>query len=128
MTYEEIYKKYKELFIILVEKAGRETGNTSYLKVEELLEDEFIKTVEKNLLEHESPLRLVLSIFIVNIFMDIYGIHTVEEWNSIKSYDKLQEFYKLYLRIPTIQFCSKYGLETFNETGFNFKIISKNKN
>lgn len=110
---------------MLVEKAGRETGNTSYLKVEELLRTEEFETIEKDLLENEMPLRLVLCIFIVQVFMDIYDLHTLEDWNSIESYDKLQEFYKLYLRIPTIQFCSKYGLETFDETGFNFKIIHK---
>lgn len=123
MTYEEIYKNYKSLFIILVEKAGRETKNTSYLKVGEILGTSQFLKMEKRIIEEEQPLRLVVSYFIVNIFMDIYNIQTLHEWDEIKSYDKLQEFYQMYLKIPTIQFCSKYGIETFTETGFNFRVV-----
>ena len=39
MTTKEIYKKYEEVFILVMEAAGEETNNQAYKDVEKILKD-----------------------------------------------------------------------------------------
>ncbi|MBP3732240.1 MAG: hypothetical protein J6I84_03255 [Bacilli bacterium] len=128
MTYKEIAEKYIDLFIMLVEKAGRETGNNSYLKVDEILKEKCGGMYEK-IYQDEPEFNIFVCILIVNVFYDIYG-DELSSWDSDTAGDKLTEFYTLYLKKATKKFCSSYGLPVFDdpETSFAMKkyVIKKN--
>jgi hypothetical protein len=123
MSYQEIADKYKEIFIMLVEKAGRETGNTSYLKVSEILEQENNKTMFSGLVEREAGMEVLVCSLVVSLFFDIYGLDKLSDWNDEDGYEKLTEFYRMFLKKPTIKFCEKYGLEPFEDPNTAFKVV-----
>lgn len=123
MTYEEIVLEYRKLFIMLVEKAGRDTGNTSYLNVEKILKEKNIEKLERDLIQGEPDFVIVVCSYLVVLFCDIYGISGVENWDLEKSSTKLSEFYQEFLKKATIKFCEKYGLEPFEDPETSFKII-----
>jgi hypothetical protein len=128
MTYEEIIKEYKKLFILLVEKAGRDTGNTSYLQVEKILNKEDILKCEKKLLEQEPEFIIIVCFYPIFLFCDIYGMEKIENWDHEKGNEKLREFYNTFLKNPTIKFCEKYGIEPIEDIGDSgFKLISLKK-
>jgi len=124
MTYQEITKRYSELFIMLVEKAGRETGNTSYQKVAEILGKDESKQILEKAVQDEVDFKMFVCLMIVLILFDIYDSQ-IENWTSEESSDKLLEFYELYLKKATKKFCEKYGLEPFDNPGMAFKMITK---
>lgn len=124
MTYEDIVHEYRKLFIMLVEKAGRETGNTSYLRVEEILKKRSVEQLENGLIEKEPEFVVVVCSYLVLLFCDIYGIEKVENWDPEMSATKLSEFYYEFLKSATIRFCEKYGLEPFEDPETSFKLIT----
>ena len=121
MTYEEVITKYRQLFIMLVESAGRETGNKTYLKIEKLLDDN--SDLFKRLVDEERDLRIVLGCFVTIIFTDIYGEEELCSWDKDKACEKITEFYTVFLKGPTKKFCEKYGIESFDDPEIAFKIM-----
>lgn len=128
MTYEEVVKEYRKLFVMLVEKAGRETGNTSYLRVEKILEEKNSERLEKRLIEDEPSFVIIVCSYLILLFCDIYGLKGVEEWDLDTGAEKVSEFYRLYLKNATIKFCEKYGLEPFDDPDTSFKLIRIGEN
>ena len=124
MTYEEIVHEYRKLFVMLVEKAGRETGNTSYLKVEQILTEKNAEKMEEGIIADEPAFVIVVCSYLVLLFCDIYGIDGVENWDQDMSASKLSEFYQEFLKKATIRFCEKYGLEPFEDPETSFKLIA----
>lgn len=127
MTYEDIVHEYRKLFIMLVEKAGRETGNTSYQRVEEILKEKKVEKLEEELIQSEPEFVIIVCSYLVLLFCDIYGIEGVENWDQEMSATKLSEFYHEFLRGATIRFCEKYGLEPFDDPETSFKLIALKK-
>ena len=127
MTYEEIIHEYRKLFVMLVEKAGRETGNTSYLRVEEILKEKNADKLEERLIADEPRFVIVVCSYLILLFCDIYGIEGVEKWDKDMSASKLSEFYHVFLKKATIRFCEKYGLEPFDDPETSFKLIAVEK-
>lgn len=130
MTYEEIIKEYKKLFIMIVEKAGRDTGNTSYLQVEKILNKEDLLKAEKHLIEQEPEFIIIVCFYPIFLFWDIYGIKKIEEWDFKKGNEKLKEFYNTFLKSSTIKFCEKYGIEPIEDLedhGFKVTPVSLKK-
>lgn len=127
MTYGEIVHEYRKLFIMLVEKAGHETGNTSYLKVEEILKEKNVEKLEESLISDEPEFVIIVCSYLVLLFCDIYGIDKVEDWDQDMSAAKVSEFYHAFLKKATIRFCEKYGLEPFDDPETSFKLIAIKK-
>ncbi len=128
MTYEDIVHEYRKLFVMLVEKAGRETGNTSYIRVEEILKEKNVEKLEQGLIEREPEFVIIVCSYLILLFCDIYGIDSVEEWDQEESATKLSEFYQEFLKKATIKFCEKYGLEPFDDPETSFKLIAIGRN
>ena len=127
VTYGEIVHEYRKLFIMLVEKAGRETGNTSYQRVEEILKEMKVEKLEEELIQSEPEFVIIVCSYLVLLFCDIYGIDKVEDWDQKMSATKLSEFYHEFLKGATIRFCEKYGLEPFDDPETSFKLIALRK-
>lgn len=123
MTYKEVVQEYRKLFIMLVEKAGRETGNTSYQNIEKVLKDMKVENMEKSLVDKEPEFVVVVCSYLVLMFCDIYGKEKVREWDEEESAQKLSEFYETFLKKSTMRFCEKYGLEPFDDPRTSFKLI-----
>ena len=129
MTYKEIIYKYKDLFIMLVEKAGRETGNKYYLDIDRLFsENAKIDLMIESLCREEPDFKVVVCSFVVALLCEIYGIDEIKTWDGDKSYQVLTEFYQLYLRKPSKSFCEKYGLESFDDPDTSFILYNIDKN
>ena len=128
MTYGEIVHEYRKLFVMLVEKAGRETGNTSYQRVEEILKEKKVEKLEERLIQSEPEFVIIVCSYLVLLFCDIYGVDGVEEWDQEESATKLSEFYQEFLKKATIKFCEKYGLEPFDDPETSFKLVAISKN
>jgi len=127
MTYKEIIEKYKNLFLLLTEKAGSETGIKEYKEVDTILKKpENLEMVEE-LIKAEPDFKIVVSSFIVSLLIEIYGPEELENWNEEKTSSHLTEFYQLYLRKATIKFCEKYGLEKFDNPEMAFKLVITSK-
>lgn len=127
MTYGEVVHEYRKLFVMLVEKAGRDTGNTSYIRVEEILKEKKAEVLEEELIKSEPEFVIIVCLYLVLLFCDIYGIDKVENWDQEMSATKLSEFYHEFLKGATIRFCEKYGLEPFDDPEISFKLISLKK-
>ena len=127
MTYGEVVHEYRKLFVMLVEKAGRDTGNTSYIRVEEILKEKKVEMLEEELIKSEPEFVIIVCSYLVLLFCDIYGIDGVENWDQDMSASKLSEFYQEFLKKATIKFCEKYGLEPFDDPETSFKLISLKK-
>ena len=127
MTYGEVVHEYRKLFVMLVEKAGRDTGNTSYIRVEEILKEKKVEMLEEELIKSEPEFVIIVCFYLVLLFCDIYGIDKVENWDQEMSAAKLSEFYHEFLKGATIRFCEKYGLEPFDDPETSFKLISLKK-
>ena len=123
MTYGEIVYKYRDLFILLVEKAGRETGNKYYLSIDQIISKDEIKKMIESLCRDEPNFQIVVCTFIIALLCEIYGEEEIKTWDSDKAYQALTEFYQLYLKKPSKRFCEKYGLEPFDDPNTSFKII-----
>jgi hypothetical protein len=128
MTYGEVVHEYRKLFVMLVEKAGRDTGNTSYIRVEEILKEKKVEMLEEELIKDEPEFVIIVCSYLVLLFCDIYGIDGVEEWDQEESATKLSEFYQEFLKKATIKFCEKYGLEPFDDPETSFKLIAIGRN
>jgi hypothetical protein len=123
MTYKEIIEKYKDLFIILTEKAGSDSGILEYKNIDAILKKpENLEMVEE-LIEKEPDFKIVVSSFIVALLIEIYGPEKLEEWDEDKSSSHITEFYQLYLKKATIKFCEKYGLERFGDPEMAFRLV-----
>ena len=110
---------------MLVEKAGRETGNKYYQDVDRLLgEQGGVETMINSLCKVEPDFQVVVCSFIVSLLCCIYGVEEVKTWDEEKSYHTLTEFYQLYLRKPSKKFCEKYGLEPFDDPDTSFILMS----
>jgi hypothetical protein len=130
MTYQEIVEKYKVLFIMLVEKAGRETGNTSYLNVSKLFEGDSDvpgNAMINSLVVKEPRFKVIVCSFIVLLLTNLYGVEKVKTWDDEQSATKLSEFYKIFLKKATLRFCQKYGLEEFEDPETSFKLVKLEK-
>jgi len=127
MTYKEIIEKYKNLFILLTEKAGEESGIQEYKKIDTILKKKENQEMVEDLIKAEPDFKIVVSSFIVSLLLEIYGPEILETWDEEKTSSHLTEFYQLYLKKATIKFCEKYGLEKFNDPEMAFKLIITSK-
>ena len=59
------------------------------------------------LVEREAGMEVLVCSLVVSLFFDIYGLDKLSDWNDEDGYEKLTEFYKMFLKKPTIKFCEK---------------------
>lgn len=128
MTTEEIYKKYKEIFILVMESVGEETGNSVYKDVENILDNKFIKQAIHEIIEQEVPLPVFISLCIIALLERIHSREVLEKMEPEESYKLADYIFQNYLKKPTRKFTSTYGLPVINSLDTYFRILKVKNN
>lgn len=124
MTTREIYNKYKEIFILVMEAAGEETDNTAYKNVEKILNQHDISRAIDQFIEQEAPFQIFISICIVALLLEIHEVSELTELDPDETYELADYIFQHYLKKPTRKFTSMYGLPVINSLDTYFKVIS----
>ena len=128
MTTREIYQKYEEIFVLVMETAGEETGNKVYKETEKILNESNFKKVIDQAIEQEIPLPVFICMCIITLLEKIHGADKLIEMDIDESYKLADFMFQNYLKKPTRKFTSTYGLPVIDslDTYFKFTKIKKN--
>lgn len=123
MTTKEIYRKYEEVFILVMEAAGEETNNQAYKDVERILKDKVFAKSINQAIEDEAPIQVFISLCIVALLKEIHGVDELSDMTEDETYELADYIFQHYLRKPTRKFTSTYGLPVINSLGIYFRFI-----
>ena len=123
MTTKEIYRKYEEVFILVMEAAGEETNNQAYKDVERILKDKVFAKSINQAIEDEAPIQVFISLCIVALLKEIHGVVELSDMTEDETYELADYIFQHYLRKPTRKFTSTYGLPVINSLGIYFRFI-----
>ena len=126
MTTKEIYKKYEEVFILVMEAAGEETNNQAYKDVEKILKDKVFAKSINQAIEDEAPIQVFISLCIVALLKEIHGVDELSDMTEDETYELADYIFQHYLRKPTRKFTSTYGLPVINSLDTYFRFIKVN--
>lgn len=107
MTTKELYEKYKDIFILAIETAGEETGNSVYRNVSEIINSEDTRLGVEELISYGCRLDLIIVKLVCDIVLAIHGI---EKLNNEDLMDYANPIFELYLKKPTRAFCQQNGI------------------
>ena len=123
MTTKEIYKKYREVFILVMEAAGEETNNQAYKDVEKILKDKVFAKSINQAIEDEASIQVFISLCIVALLKEIHGVDELSDMTEDETYELADYIFQHYLRKPTRKFTSTYGLPVINSLDTYFRFI-----
>ena len=123
MTTKEIYRKYEEVFILVMEAAGEETNNQAYKNVEKILKDKVFAKSINQAIEDEAPIQVFISLCIVALLKEIHGVDELSDMTEDETYELADYIFQHYLRKPTRKFTSTYGLPVINSLDTYFRFI-----
>lgn len=123
MTTKEIYRKYEEVFILVMEAAGEETNNQAYKDVERILKDKVFAKSINQAIEDEAPIQVFISLCIVALLKEIHGVDELSDMTEDETYELADYIFQHYLKKPTRKFTSTYGLPVINSLGIYFRFI-----
>ena len=126
MTTKEIYRKYEEVFILVMETAGEETNNQAYKDVERILKDKVFAKSINQAIEDEAPIQVFISLCIVALLKEIHGVDELSDMTEDETYELADYIFQHYLRKPTRKFTSTYGLPVINSLDTYFRFIKVN--
>lgn len=126
MTTKEIYRKYEEVFILVMEAAGEETNNQAYKDVEKILKDKVFAKSINQAIEDEAPIQVFISLCIVALLKEIHGVDELSDMTEDETYELADYIFQHYLRKPTRKFTSTYGLPVINSLDTYFRFIKMN--
>lgn len=126
MTLQEIYNNYKEIFILCLEKAGADTGNSSYKNIEKILEKD--SEIIALAIEEDVCFEILIGTMIYLVLRDIHGKEKLEKNSFSDNHVIMSDLFDRYLRIPTRRFCSSNGISIINHLDYSFRLIKKDDN
>lgn len=127
MTITELFPKYVELFILVMEAAGQKTGNAYYTNVEKIIKREDSKAFIEGFLKQDPPFPVMITILEFLLIKEMRGIEGAEELSIDSGKDLVDDMFERYLKKPTRKFTSTYGLSPVVELDTYFKVIIKTK-
>lgn len=113
MTTKELYFKYKEIFILVMESVA-ETKNPAYKDVERIInerEKDFLSAIDQG-----APFDIVVFNMIAVLVVEIHGLDKVDN-TEITEY--MVPIFDLYLKKPTRTFCSQNGVPVITKMNYN---------
>ena len=120
MTTKELYYKYKDVFILVMESAGEETGNSSYKDVEKLVSK--IESSVLGLIDRGASFSLVITSMIAELVIDVNGKENLAN-QDISGY--VHTLFDLYLKKPTRSFCSQNGVPVIKDSNEWISVLRK---
>ena len=124
MTLPEISKKFLERFVLILEAVGDETGNTSYKNVEKIIHEEENEKMIQEAIDDDVDFRIFVTICIFTVLKDIHGIDKLRSIGEIELKELTDDLFVRYLKKPTRQFSSTYGLPILNDPGVFIRIVA----
>ena len=122
MTLSEIFEKYKEVFILCLEKAGTETSNPAYLNCENIL----LKNEEEiqSIIKQDAPFEVFITVLITLVLAEIHGISKLEQNDLEKNKEFLEDLFQRYLWKSTRTFSTRNGLAIIDHLHTSFYIYN----
>lgn len=110
MTTKELYFKYKDIFILVLESAGEETGNSVYKEVERITKDNEESVL--SLIDRGGNFSLVITSMVAAIVVEVHGKEKLAN-QDISEY--IYTLFDLYLKKPTRSFCTQNGVPVIKD-------------
>ena len=127
MTCEEVYRKYINVYRVLMKAAGNETGNPVYKDIDNILNTGDNKAMIDKAIADEVEFNIFLTVLQFPVLVAVHGIDGLRNKEPSEIHQNLHEFYQLYLAKGTKDFCRKYGLPVFNDPEMTVLIRRLNK-
>lgn len=112
MTAKELFPKYVEIFELVIEQAGEDTGNKVYKNISKVILDN--KDKIESSIENDVPFSLFVTVLIMIVLLEV---HTPEKLDKMSKEDTkvlMDDLFDRYLKKPTRKFTASYGLPTMN--------------
>jgi len=123
MTVREALDKYLDLFVLIMESAGEETGNSSYKNAARLIEGR--KNMLQEVADEGYPFSMLVVMCISVIVIDVHGVDRLAR-TSIDDMDNyITSIWELYLKKPTRSFTEKNGLTPISDLEYSFVVAKK---
>ena len=126
MTARELYEKYKEVFILVMETAGEETGNEVYKNVESIINSERFTKLIDEALDSGCRFDFVIVQMIVAVILNIHNLDDLDNTDMMEEYGI--PMFELYLKKPTRAFCQQNGVPIIKNLSWKAVLQKINKN
>ena len=127
MTAKELFPKYVEIFELVIEQAGEDTGNKVYKNISKVILDN--KDKIESSIENDVPFSLFVTVLIMIVLLEV---HTPEKLDKMSKEDTkvlMDDLFDRYLKKPTRKFTASYGLPNMNclEYGALIRLIDNDR-
>ena len=120
MTTKELYYKYKDVFILVLESAGEETNNSVYKDAERIVREN-----EENvlaLIDRGVSFSLVITSMVASVVVEVHGKEKLAN-QDISEY--IHTLFDMYLKRPTRSFCTQNGVPVIKDINEWTSILRK---
>lgn len=120
MTTKELYYKYKDVFILVLESAGEETSNSVYKDAERIVREN-----EENvlaLIDRGVSFSLVITSMVAAVVVEVHGKEKLAN-QDISEY--IYTLFDIYLKKPTRSFCTQNGVPVIKDINEWTSILRK---
>lgn len=124
MTARELYEKYKDVFILVIETAGETTGNEVYKRVGSIINSEKFTELVNGFLDSGARFDLIIVQMVCALVLEIHGLEKLKETNLMEYGAPI---FELYLKKPTRIFCQQNGVPVIKELSW-MAILHKLRN
>lgn len=117
MTWEELVRAYIRMFVLVMETAGDQTGNSTYKEVQHYIDEnpsgiqQLIDNDEA--ISFEEVILFLISLIVLNVHGDKVVSDKLIEFDVAKSEEAgrlIDDLYQRYLKGPTDAFMKKNGM------------------
>lgn len=126
MTARELYEKYKDIFILVMETAGEETGNEVYKNAGSIINSQKFTRLINEALDSGCNFNFVIVQMILALVLNIHNLDDLNEKDLMKDYGT--PIFELYLKKPTRVFCQRNGVPVIKELGWKAILQKVNNN
>lgn len=121
MILSDIAENYKKVFILCMESAGNDTGNTAYLGCEDIINNS--KVYIQKAIDDGVDFKIYVSILITTVLSEIHGFDKLENNDPSVNGQLLEDLFQRYLWKATRTFSVRNGLPVLNKLELEFKLI-----
>lgn len=122
MIAKELFEKYNELFILVIETAGQNNKNKVYMKVKDIIEKN--KEQLDRAVEDDIPFNVYVALLSFLVVKEVHGFKKLEEIDNDELNNLVNSMFEMYLKKPTRKFTATYGLPIINSLDTYLEIIS----
>ena len=122
MILSDIAENYKKVFILCMEVAGKETGNSAYLGCEDIINSSEVYI--QKAIDLGVDFKIYVSILITTVLSEIHGLDKLENNDPSINGQLLEDLFQRYLWRSTRTFSVKNGLPVIDKLELQFRLIT----